>query len=87
MQKQLNSNLLDWIVNHPHVVSSPIARDTVLVDVHNSNGDVSKERVGKLLLQVSVRELHQDLVKPPPTGLSQVYCKTTNKLSVSERYL
>ena len=87
VQKQLNSTLLEWIVNHPHVVSSPIVRDTVLVDVHKPNGDVFKERVGKLLLQISVRELHQDLVKPPPTGLSEVYCKTTNKLLVSERYL
>ena len=74
-------------MNHPHVVSSPIARDTVLVKVQNSHGEVVRERVGKLLLEISVRKLHQDLMKPAPTGLSEAYCKSSNKLLISERYL
>ena len=32
-----------------------------------------KTRVGKLLRQVSMRELHNDLLPVPPTGLSEVY--------------
>ena len=44
--------------------------------------------MGKLLLEISVtRELHQDLIKPPPTGLAEGFCKRTKKLLVSERYL
>ena len=86
-QKQLISKLLDWIMNHPHVVPSPIARDTVLVKVKNCHGEDVRERVGKLLLEISVRELHQDLMKPPPIGLAEVYCESTQKLMISERYL
>ena len=83
----MNSKLFDWIINHPHVISSPIPRDTVLVNVPQTNGTIVKERVGKLLLEVSVRELHQDLLKPPPIGISEIYCKLTNNILVSERYL
>ena len=86
-QKALNSKLFDWIINHPHVISSPIPRDTVLVNVPQPNGTVIKERVGKLLLEISVRELHQDLLKSPPIGISEVYCKITNNIIVSERHL
>ena len=86
-QNSINLALFEWIVNHPHVISSPIHRDTVLVNVHRPNGDVVKERVGKLLLEISIRELHQDMMKPPPTGLHQVYCKVTKKCIISESYL
>ena len=60
-------------MKHPHVISSPIARDTVLVNVHNPKGEVIRERVENLLLEISVRKLHQDLIKPPPTGLSEFF--------------
>ena len=86
-QSNLNAALFDWIINHPHVVTSPIARDSVLVKVRSQDGRVIKERVGKLLLKISVRELHQDLIQPPPIGLSGVYWKDTKKLLISERYL
>ena len=86
-QNSINLVLFEWIVNHPHVISSPIHSDTVLVKVQRPNGDIVKERVGKLLLEISIRELHQDMMKPPPTGLHQVYCKVTNKCIVSESYL
>ena len=86
-QSKLNSSLFDWIINHPHVVSSPIARDSVLVDVPCIDGTKRKERVGKLLLEISVRELHQDLMRPPPIGLKDAFCKVTKKLLISESYL
>ena len=86
-QNSLNRLLFEWILNHPHIISSPIHRDTVLVKVTQPNELTIKERVGKLLLEISVRELHQDLLKPPPTGLSAIYCNSTKNLLVSERYL
>ena len=79
--------ILEWIINHPHVVSSPFLNDTVFVKVHLPNGESIKERVGKLLIEISIRELHQDMMKPPPIGLSEVYCNDTQKLLVSERHL
>ena len=57
----MRKQLLDWICNHPHVVDSPIHRDTLLVMNPETK---KKERVGKLLLQVSVQELHNNLVEP-----------------------
>ena len=86
-QKFISSLLLEWIINHPHVVSSPFMNDTVLVKVHLPNGETTKERVGKLLIEISIRELHLDMMKPPPIGLSEVYCKDTQNLIVSERHL
>lgn len=45
----------DWVKNHPNVIHSPIANDTLLVKVL---GEEQKRRVGKLLLEIPVRELH-----------------------------
>ena len=87
IQHSLNQTLFEWIIRHPHVISSPIPRDTVLVKVRQGDGSIVKERVGKLLLEISVRELHQDLIKAPPIGLSEVHCPSTNNIIVSERYL
>jgi hypothetical protein len=57
--------LRSWIVNHPHVIRSPIVNDTLLV----RNPITSlKERVGKLLLEIPVRELHNDLIETPEKG-------------------
>ena len=58
--------LHDWILSHPRVVQSPIASDTLLV----RNAETGKkERVGKLLLEISVRELHNDLISTATGGL------------------
>jgi hypothetical protein len=55
----LRKSLLQWILDHPSVVPSPLSKDTLLV----SNPDTGrKERVGKLLLEIPVRELHNDLL-------------------------
>ena len=86
-QSSLYRALFEWVINHPHVISSPISRDTVLVTVPNPNGEGTKERVGKLLLEISVRELHQDLISPPPIGFEGAFCKSSKKLLISERYL
>ena len=86
-QNSMSKAIFEWVLNHPHVISSPIHKDTVIVKVPTSNGQVLKERVGKLLLEISIRELHQDLLKPPPVGLTEVYCKLTKKCLISESYL
>ena len=65
-QNILNASLFDWILNHTHVRASPIYKDTVLVKVPSPDGTIRKERVGKLLLEISVRALHQDMMKDPP---------------------
>ena len=58
--------LFAWIRDHPRVVPSPITNDTLLV-MNEATGQ--KERVGKLLLEIPVRELHNDLIElPPPEG-------------------
>ena len=63
------------------------SNDTVLVKVPNADGVLTKQRVGKLLLEISVRDLHQDLISEPPVGFPDAYCATTGKLLVSERHL
>jgi hypothetical protein len=46
-------------------VNSPISKNTIITKDEN-NG---KMRVGKLLLQMSIRELHNDLLLDGPLGL------------------
>ena len=85
-QSRLNVELLEWILNHHHVIRSP--DETVSLRVPLPNGGTVFERVAKLWLEVSVRELHQDMMKPPPIGFSGAYCKDDpKKLIISERYL
>ena len=64
----LRKKVVDWILKHPNVVQSPICNDKVFVK-NRSTGE--KEKVTKLLLECSVRELHNDLISPPPTGLKE----------------
>ena len=50
----------EWIGNHPQVLNSPISDDTLLVPDHKKPG--KKFGVSKLLLQVSICEIHNDLI-------------------------
>ena len=61
----MKKQVLKWVLDHKHVVHSPISDDTVLVKNSESG---QKERVPKLLLQVPVRELHNDLLMPANQG-------------------
>ena len=54
--------LHDWVLNHPRVVNCPIAKETLLVRDEETKDLV---RVGKLLLEITVRELHNDLIELP----------------------
>jgi hypothetical protein len=85
--------LLVWVLNHSRVINSPIANETLLV----KNEETGKmERVGKLLLEISVRELHNDLIELPPAeggkggGLAEARDSTSRKVIISDtalRYL
>ena len=71
ISSKLRDLVISWLHNHPHIISSPIYKDTLLLK-DSSNPD-SKFRVPKLLRQVYMRELHNDLLSHPPKGLSEVY--------------
>ena len=62
----------NWIIQHPSIVASPIAKDTILVrDKLTGKKD---QRVGKYLIQTSIRELHNDLIKSKNKGgLNEVW--------------
>ena len=60
MTLALTDNMNEWIGNHPQVLNSPISNNIVLVPDHNQPG--KKIRCSKLLLQISIREIHNDLI-------------------------
>jgi hypothetical protein len=62
---EVRSKFLEWFMNHPNVVESPIVNETILVKNIVTG---QKERVNKLLLQISIRELHNDMLLPPDQG-------------------
>ena len=51
-----------WVLNHPRVVNSPIANETLLV-TNPQTGE--RERVSKLLREITIREMHNDLIALP----------------------
>jgi hypothetical protein len=62
---EFKAKLHEWFLNCPHVVTSPIKGDTLLV-MNNETG--KKERVSKLLLEIPFRELHNLLISPVSEG-------------------
>ena len=60
--ERVKKYLYNWILQHPQVVQSPIANDYLEVSIDSHYGP---HVVLKLLLQVSVRELHNSMVRPP----------------------
>ena len=84
MQRTLRDELVNWILSHEHVIPSSQTADTILILNPITQ---QREPVTKLLLQISVRELHDDLIGPPPKGLPSVYDSSTQKLLVSESTL
>ena len=60
VMSELIENMNEWVFNHPQVVNSPISNDTLLVPDPDWPGN--KIRVSKLLLQISIYELHNDLI-------------------------
>ena len=60
MTLALTDNMNEWIGNHPQVLNSPISNNIVLVPDHNQPG--KKIMVSKLLLLISICEIHNDSI-------------------------
>ena len=65
INEQIKRNLYTWITRHTQVVQSPISNDCLKVMLDEQS---EPQLVLKLLLQVSVRELHNSLVSDPNNG-------------------
>ena len=65
INEQIKRNLYTWITRHPQVVQSQISNDCLKVML---NDQKEPQTVPKLLLQVSVRELHNSLVSDTNDG-------------------
>ncbi|OEU12947.1 hypothetical protein FRACYDRAFT_243199 [Fragilariopsis cylindrus CCMP1102] len=61
---ELHMEFLHWLDRHNMVIQSPLASDTLLVPDGTIRG--VKKRVNKILLQIPVRELHNDLIDADP---------------------
>ena len=70
---QIKRNLYAWITRHTQVVQSPISNDCLKVMFDDQT---EPQLVPKLLLQVSVRELHNILVSDPNYGGNPLLEKT-----------
>ena len=62
---QIKLNMYAWITCHPQVVQSPISNDCLKVMFDDQT---ETQLVTKLLLRVSIRELHNSLVSDPNDG-------------------
>ena len=62
---QIKSNMYTWITRHPQVVQSQVSNDCLKVLLDDKT---EPQLVPKLLLQVSVRELHNSLLSDPNYG-------------------
>ena len=77
----LKVKIQDWIIKHPSVVASLIIKDTI--SVRDNIIDNNIIRVGNHLIQISNRELYDDLIKSKYKGrLSEVW--KDNKQLVSD---
>ena len=59
IDEQIKKSLHNWIMHHPKVEQSPIVNDCLKVKI---DGHTEPQLVPKLLLHVSVRELHNNIV-------------------------
>ena len=62
INEQTKRNLYTWITCHTQVVQSPISNDCLKFMLDDQT---EPQQVPKLLLQVSVREIHNSLVSDP----------------------
>ena len=62
--QKLVNELHDWVENHPHVIHSPNVSYSLSVKV---NGTLIKKH--SRLLQISVQELHNDMILPIYQGV------------------
>ena len=62
---QIKKSLYNWIMHHQEVMQSPIINNCLKVKI---DGHTEPQLVTKFLLQVSVRELHNNLVSLAKDG-------------------
>ena len=68
--------LYNWILQHPKAVKYPITNDCLKVSIDSHD---ETQLVPKLLLQVSVGEIHNSMVSPPEEGgLKEARCAENN---------
>ena len=65
VNEQIKCNLYAWITRHLQVVQSPISNGCLIVLLDDQT---EPQLVPKLLLQVSVRELHNSIVSDTNDG-------------------
>ena len=65
INKKIIESLYHWILHYPQVVQYPIENDCLYVSI---DGNSEKKLMPNLLLQVSVRELHNGMVSSPEEG-------------------
>ena len=65
INEQIKRNMYTWIARNPQVFQSPISNDCLKVIL---DYQTEPQLVPKLLLQVSVRELHNSLVSDTNDG-------------------
>jgi hypothetical protein len=74
----------DWVKNHPDVIHSPIANDTILIKL---KGHEEKQWVGKQLLEIPVCELHCLMVAKAEVGGLAVARDDSNRIIISNTML
>ena len=82
ISKALRQEIDDWMMKNPNVCQSPITRDTLLIaDAYSK----VKRRVPKLLLECSMRQLHNEFITSPNDGgLLGARHAETNNLIISD---
>ena len=70
-----------WITRHPQVIQSPISNDCLKVMLY---AQTEPQLVPKLLLQVSVIELHNSLVSDPNDGVLKYSRDEDGKIIISD---
>ena len=78
---QINKSIYKWIIHHPQVVKSPIVNDFLKLNI---DGHPEPQPVPKLLLQVSVQELHNILVSDTEDGGIKEARGSENNIIISD---
>ena len=84
IDEQIKRSLYNWIMHHPQVVQSPIVNNCLKVKI---DCPTEPQLVPKLLLQVSIRELHNSLVSDTDNGGLKEARDAENNIIISDSAL
>ena len=85
VSEALRQKLVEWIMKHSYVREYSISCDTLLI---TDAGSEVKRRVLKLLLECSMRQLHNELITLPDYGdLLEARHADTNDVIISDAML